>query len=442
MKTVKGLLLGSAAAFVAMSGAQAADLPMAAPVQYVKVCDTYGAGFFYIPGTQTCLQISGFAKGQFRYDQPFTRIGNAISFRAQAGVNFDVRTQSPWGTVRAYVGIGTYFQSNNTSINQFFWGTPLTSAGYIGANAAVPNIVYITNAYVQFAGLTAGYTMSNFDFPIAFPEVQNTPISNLLPVLQVAYTASFGNGFSATIGVEDGRYRRPGDFTPSGNAGISVLNQGAQEMPDIVGNLRVIQGWGAAQLSAAIHQVRAGGATANPTGAFGGAVGSWDTTYGFAVQGAVRINLPMLAPGDDIVLTGTYADGAMGYIGFGPTNSGGFFGADYTDAFVTPGGKLSTMSGWQVMASLKHYWTPNLRSNFTIAYDTDTVPGFVKAAAVPAGQTTSYITSAVNIIWSPIPNLDLGLEAYNQTGFRTAVQKAAGLPDSKWTFISWIQRNF
>ena len=89
MKTVKGLLLGSAAVFVAMSGAQAADLPMAAPVQYVKVCDTYGAGFFYIPGTQTCLQISGFAKAQFRYDRQITRAANVWDFRAQAGVNFE-----------------------------------------------------------------------------------------------------------------------------------------------------------------------------------------------------------------------------------------------------------------------------------------------------------------------------------------------------------------
>ena len=59
MKLGKSLLLGSAAAFVATAGAQAADLPMrkAAPVEYVKVCDAYGAGFFYIPGTDTCIKV-------------------------------------------------------------------------------------------------------------------------------------------------------------------------------------------------------------------------------------------------------------------------------------------------------------------------------------------------------------------------------------------------
>src|SRR5882724_646946 len=60
MKMVKSLILGSAAALVAMSGAQAADLPVKAKaVEYVKVCSLYGAGFFYIPGTDTCIKLGG-----------------------------------------------------------------------------------------------------------------------------------------------------------------------------------------------------------------------------------------------------------------------------------------------------------------------------------------------------------------------------------------------
>src|SRR6185437_10336414 len=230
----------------------------------------------------------------------------------------------------------------------------------------------------------------------------------------------------------------PGDFSRSGNFGISSLNQGGQEMPDVVANLRVIQGWGASQLSGAVHQVRAVGFGANPLAIGGNPTTSFDTTYGFAIQAAVRINLPMLAPGDDFAITANYADGAKAYVGFGPTNSGGFYaGSLYSDAFVNAAGNLSTVKGYQITGTLKHYWTPNLRSNFTIAYDSDRVPNFVSAIG-----NQDYLTSAVNVIWSPIPNLDLGLEAYNQTGFRNAAQKAAGLGRSKWTFISWIQRNF
>ena len=57
MKMVKSLLLGTAAGLVAVAGAQAADMPVkAAPVQYVKICSLYGDGFYYIPGTDTCLK--------------------------------------------------------------------------------------------------------------------------------------------------------------------------------------------------------------------------------------------------------------------------------------------------------------------------------------------------------------------------------------------------
>jgi hypothetical protein len=63
MNTVKTLLLGTAAGLVAVAGAQAADMPVkAAPVQYVKICSLYGDGFYYIPGTDTCLKMGGYVR--------------------------------------------------------------------------------------------------------------------------------------------------------------------------------------------------------------------------------------------------------------------------------------------------------------------------------------------------------------------------------------------
>ena len=63
MNTIKNLVLGTAAALLAISGAQAADLPAKAKaVQYVKICSLYGAGFYYIPGTETCIKLGGYAQ--------------------------------------------------------------------------------------------------------------------------------------------------------------------------------------------------------------------------------------------------------------------------------------------------------------------------------------------------------------------------------------------
>src|SRR5262252_2898753 len=69
MKMVKSLLLGTAAGLVAVAGAQAADMPVkAAPVQYVKICSLYGDGFYYIPGTDTCIKMGGYLRIQGEYN--------------------------------------------------------------------------------------------------------------------------------------------------------------------------------------------------------------------------------------------------------------------------------------------------------------------------------------------------------------------------------------
>ena len=80
MKLAKSLLLGSATAFVAVAGANAADLPSkkAAPATYVKVCDAYGAGFYTIPGTDTCIKVGG----RVRYD--FAASGRKDAYTASS----------------------------------------------------------------------------------------------------------------------------------------------------------------------------------------------------------------------------------------------------------------------------------------------------------------------------------------------------------------------
>ena len=37
-------------------------------VEYVKVCSLYGAGFYYIPGTDTCLKIGGYVRAEWLHN--------------------------------------------------------------------------------------------------------------------------------------------------------------------------------------------------------------------------------------------------------------------------------------------------------------------------------------------------------------------------------------
>src|ERR1700756_2191989 len=133
MKLVKSLLLGSAAGLVAVAGAQAADLPVKAkPVEYVKVCSLYGAGFWYVPGTDTCLKIGSYIREQVewtagnggvpigfgatdaaaagRFDRTDT---SQLSMRTRAAITVDLRTQTEYGTLRSYLEGG--FQTSAPS---------------------------------------------------------------------------------------------------------------------------------------------------------------------------------------------------------------------------------------------------------------------------------------------------------------------------------------
>lgn len=99
---IKSLLLGSAVAAVAVTGARAADAIIIAepePLEYVRICDTYGVGYFYIPGTETCLKIGGWV----RYEIGAASNTDGWSKRARARVELQAKNESDLGTVASYV---------------------------------------------------------------------------------------------------------------------------------------------------------------------------------------------------------------------------------------------------------------------------------------------------------------------------------------------------
>src|SRR5687767_4760889 len=116
MKMVKSLLLGTAAGLVAVAGAQAADLPVkAAPVQYVKICTLYGDGFYYIPGSDTCIRFSGYIRTDYGYNTRGARTPHyagadgaqdrsvaRYSTRHRGSFAIDTRLQTAYGTLRTF----------------------------------------------------------------------------------------------------------------------------------------------------------------------------------------------------------------------------------------------------------------------------------------------------------------------------------------------------
>ncbi|HWA61037.1 MAG TPA: porin [Caulobacteraceae bacterium] len=388
-----------------------------APVQYVRVCNAYGKGFFYIPGTQTCLQVSGLARMDVDYTQPFTRGSDAFGFRTRGVVNFDVRTQTEYGTVRAYIRLQSDFSANNA-----MHSNPTSGPAGVAAAGQVPNQVYVQSAYVQFGGLTAGLAQSFYDYiPFGFYLASLAGDQNSL---LVAYSAAFGNGITASIAAEDAHYRE--QFAGPG----PLIAYAGTAMPDIVAALAVKQGWGSAQLSAAVRQLR-DLAPAVRTG------------YGWGVQAGLSINLPMLARGDSIYFIGAYAQGALSYLGgttgvegtagpLGPWK--GVFG--FSDAYLDAAGTgLDQTRGFQLTGALRHYWTPTLRSALGVIYLAIDGQGIA--------HDFSQLTVAGNLVWSPVPDLDLGLEVFNEA----LLHHAAGvIPPAThtavWGSIARLERRF
>ena len=369
MKLVKSLLLGSAAGLVTVAGAQAADLPTrkAAPVEYVRVCDAYGAGFFYIPGTDTCLRVGGLVLAQMGIQPsqqlysvalgPGTPVAAFAAFPGVAGnipgttgyktvngreifgytatarIELDARTQSPFGTVRTFLRLQTTFGSGAN----YTTGSLASALGFNAFNTtAGPTIAreytYIDKAFIQFAGITAGRVQSFFDFYADAINYTGLHGPNNT-TFAAAYTYTAGGGVSITGAIEDPQSHR-GQISSVVNLGTSVgagaaaiagtsttALVGSARLPNLVANVRWDQPWGAVQLSGALNQIRgnlfpATAAVAGVAGAPTAFANSVSTTssIGFAVNGGIQFNLDMLAPGDKLWLQATYARGAIGYV--------------------------------------------------------------------------------------------------------------------------------
>jgi hypothetical protein len=249
---IKGLLLGSAAALVAVSGARAADAVVIAepePMEYVRVCDTYGVGFYYIPGTETCLKISGYV----RYDigvgdmAGFTDVldkehyfkGEPYDFndtyykRARFQLRVDSRSETELGTLRTYAAINfNYDVTGNLYSSELTYG--LTDAS---------DNVGIEHAYIELGGFRVGKTDSLFSTFTGYAGgVINDDFISYGPfgTHQMAYTFNGGNGFSAAVALEMGD--GSGWYNPF--SGAQNLYTVDSYVPHVVGGVAYTAGWG------------------------------------------------------------------------------------------------------------------------------------------------------------------------------------------------------
>jgi hypothetical protein len=478
MKMVKSLILGSAAGLVAMSGAQAADLPVKAKaVEYVRICSLYGAGFYYIPGTDTCIKLGGYLRVDVLANTNSDNTGNTsgagaannrftngYTWRSREDLNIDTRTATEYGVVRTYFDAtfswtsGTYAgNGTGATVYEPIGPSPFSSApNNANAGAVAGGTVGVYLAFIQFAGFTIGKAISTFSTPwVNYPG--NSSFDGLVGgggtvtgVNQFTYTQEFGNGVSGSISVQDQvAYYQAGVNNLSAGGLFGTSDYAGTIAPDIVGVIKVDQAWGLFQASVAAHDNHA---------AYYGATeitGHPDDKVGWAAQLALGIKNIPTGPGDTINVQGVYTNGATRYniqdlagsAGANTIYSGTSLATAYQsvglgvapDTVFAAGTQQQLIQTWGMRGAFNHNWSPFWSSSIYGAWAAVQYNGTAKAlicgtpgigfgVAAAAGVTScnpDYNIAQVGFVtrWTPVKNLTFSAE----TTFTHLDQKMAGL---------------
>jgi hypothetical protein len=434
MKMVKSLLLGSAAGLVAVAGAQAADLPVKAkPVEYVKICTLYGDGFYYIPGSDTCIKFSGYIRVDYSFNgrTPHVLGSNGAQDRTvaryetrmRATTAIDTRTQTAYGTLRTMMNLNV---ENNR-----------------GSDSAA-----VSRAFIQWGGFTIGRTASFVDHE---GSIGNSGLRSLYTGLvdattgaaginQIAYTWQLGNGIPLNIGADEARSRSIWNTAVTsvtlGNDPTSSSH--GQSHPDPWVSLRIRQAWGAASLAflghknAASYYNQPGGCAQTGTTL----CGYPDDKWGWAVVSGIMIKLDALSPGSRIGGYVTYGQGASRVTRNSQTStdlygSGNQFAFGIlTDAVYGNGTNLELTTTWAAGGGFEYFWTRNFSSTIYGGYSRTEYNANAATIICTSGQITFSGGCAPNYSlwqvgthhdWWPVAGLRFAVDVL-YTGVETAFE--------------------
>ncbi|MBC8177581.1 MAG: hypothetical protein H8E19_09265 [Deltaproteobacteria bacterium] len=287
-------------------------------------------------------------------------------------------TDTPWGPFRVYADVNLMGSTTDAELQ-------------------------IYKAYGQWGWLKAGldYTLwlnqatipntLDFEGPNAAPEVRFTQASIKIPL----QPGSEKRGLFFTVGVEDAA----GDITlPSGVADVTSVNQ----FPSVIGKLSYEPDWAHMELGGLYRRLKAEG-----TG-YDQSIDGWGVTFSGNVT----------TWGNDNFIWGLeYGDALGAYM----QDTAGL-GLDAAPTSAT-NSTLKAISAFGAWAAYQHWWSKSLRSTATYGLvrldsDFDLQP---QTADQGTYKQTQY--ASMNLIWSPWPPFDVGLEY--MFGHRTITDRTA-----------------
>jgi Porin subfamily len=430
--TALGSLTASVALLAGMSGAHAQGAPGAGSYP----------GSFLVPGTQTSFSVGGYAQLLYAYDfgvctgalagsgpgdggPGFILDSKAVHLGGGAGESFNssatsghtshgcsdftagtsrfniqTRTPTVYGELKTYINVD--FQSQATG---------KTNSSRMAAQ--------LREAYGTLGPFLAGQTVSNFrDASVEAEVIDNggTTATGPLRLPQVRYTFDFGNGLKLAVAAENAQTKvidsSPFNYSPGGTGVSSPISGLSDKIPDFTFKLQYDAPWGHVNLRGVAEDLyfhRPGGSTSG---------GMFSTsTFGWGLGVAGQYNLPWFK--DQINGAVQYGDGAGRYIG-----GSGSPQVDATLNISKNGSSLKTIPAWQVQANYVHYWNDTLRTNIAGSYyKQDNRRSSFNNNASASGNNSTFLSqwkdewyTAVNLIWSPVPQVDFGIEFARSSG--------------------------
>ncbi|MCB1482355.1 MAG: porin [Rhodobiaceae bacterium] len=363
MNKFKSLLLGTAAAAIAATGAQAADAPMGREPVYR--CDI--TGFIELPGTNICFKVGGFARlivwganedaGTVEPVEGDALGGDDFGMYAQGRLNFDARRSTDHGTVRAFVEVQATDNNSNTG----------------GA-------LQLRHAFAQLGNWVFGKTSSTFLHGASSANGTDPTITgHTIRINQIRYTHSIGNGLTVAVAIEDQAYENTRTTTSISTTAVNTTNvgftpgnggSGENNLPNFVANIHYSNGGWDTQLSGVLHQNEFGD-------------GTDELGYGIllGIAGELTDQLNLIAK--------------IGYFHANPSYAFDFFsggtntGDDY-DQFGIVGGVAYEVSD-EVTFQLAGFWGTADNNNNTV--------GAIPAPATVSGTGTNAVTAVDHDLW-------------------------------------------
>ena len=368
------------------STALSADLPQVAvePIGYVATCDAFGAGYFQIPGKDTCLKLGGRVRVQAVSGNMANNNGlkdyhgdklSEYSMYSRSHLYLTSMTATEFGTIKTFFE-GLYEWSGDEGEAEFLAGDAYVQLGLGNASLLVGNTESLFDGFIGYAALgTVSRNWSEYYMTQA----------------QLIY--GFDNGLSVGVSAENGYAR--------GGPANSI---------DFVGMAKIDQGWGSFRVSGGLHNKDSGG-------------------YGFGVNATTAFNIP--TTGTELTFQATYADSAVTYLG----GAGSFVGlGEHTSNNLIKVNKITDtylsnqgFNGWSLAAGIQQPITETI--TFAIDGTYAQLSGALDDTAfiIPLGAVNTDIDRLAidaSLSWEPVEGLILAAGAgWNTTNYSWSGEK-------------------